>query len=136
MAYNRFVEVGRVCLINYGPEEGKLCTVIDVIDQTRVLVDGPTNITGVARQQMPIKRISLTDFKVKCGHNAKQKSLSKAWEAANVLEEWNKTGWAKKMAKKAKRAQTNDFERFKVMVARKKKSSIISKKVAELKKSK
>jgi hypothetical protein len=31
-----FVQIGRVCLINYGPNEGKLCTVLDIIDQNTV----------------------------------------------------------------------------------------------------
>ena len=32
--FKRFVEVGRVVLINYGPEAGKLATVIDIVDQS------------------------------------------------------------------------------------------------------
>ena len=31
MTYKRFVEVGRVALICYGPETGKLCTIINVL---------------------------------------------------------------------------------------------------------
>lgn len=34
--YKRFVEVGRVALINEGPDQGKLCVIIDVVDQRRV----------------------------------------------------------------------------------------------------
>jgi ribosomal protein L14E/L6E/L27E len=30
------VEIGRVCLVNYGPDEGKLCTIIDVVDGNKV----------------------------------------------------------------------------------------------------
>jgi len=30
------VEVGRVALINYGPDNGKLCTIIDVVDSNKV----------------------------------------------------------------------------------------------------
>ena len=83
MTFKRFVEVGRVALINYGPDINKLCTIIDVVDQTRVLVDGPTRVTGVSRQIVPLKRIALTDFKVKIGRNARQKSLEKAWTAGD-----------------------------------------------------
>lgn len=36
MTFSRFVEVGRVALINYGPNQGKLCTIIDVVDENRV----------------------------------------------------------------------------------------------------
>ncbi len=34
--FTRFVEVGRVVLINYGPDAGKLATVIDIVDSKRV----------------------------------------------------------------------------------------------------
>lgn len=34
--YKRFVEIGRVALINEGPDQGKLCVIIDVVDQRRV----------------------------------------------------------------------------------------------------
>ena len=80
MTFTRFVEVGRVALINYGPDLNKLCTIIDVVDQNRVLVDGPTRVTGVSRQILSLKRCALTDFKVKIGRNARQKSLEKAWK--------------------------------------------------------
>lgn len=36
--FTRFVEVGRVALINYGPSTGKLCTIIDIVDQQRVSI--------------------------------------------------------------------------------------------------
>ncbi len=34
--FKRLVEIGRVALINYGPDKGKLCVIIDVVDQKRV----------------------------------------------------------------------------------------------------
>lgn len=36
--YKRLVEIGRVALINSGPDEGKLCVIVDVVDQNRVSV--------------------------------------------------------------------------------------------------
>ena len=33
---NNFIEIGRVVAINYGPEAGKLATVIDVVNYKRV----------------------------------------------------------------------------------------------------
>lgn len=36
MSFSRFVQVGRVAVINYGDDEGKLCTIIDVVDHNRV----------------------------------------------------------------------------------------------------
>ena len=34
--YKRFAEVGRVVLIQFGPNVGKLATIIDIVDQNRV----------------------------------------------------------------------------------------------------
>jgi hypothetical protein len=59
------VEIGRVCLINYGDQAGKLCTIVDVIDQNAALVDGPQALTGVHRQSMSLRNLSLTPFKVR-----------------------------------------------------------------------
>ena len=36
--FTRFVEVGRVAYINYGPDFGKLCTIVDIIDGKRVFI--------------------------------------------------------------------------------------------------
>ena len=132
MAFKRFVEVGRVVLINYGPEAGKLATIIDIVDQNKCLIDGPAEITGVARQVIPYTRIALTDFVVKIQRNARQKTLKKAWADADVLAKWEASSWAKKLSSKKKRANLNDFDRFKVMVAKKQKSAIIAKKMSEL----
>lgn len=132
MVFKRYVEVGRVVLINYGPDAGKLATIIDVVDQNKCLVDGPVNLTGVTRQVISYGRIALTDLTVKISRNARQKSLTAAWTEADIQAKWDATSWAKKLAAKRKRATLSDFDRFKVMVAKKQKSSIIAKKMKEL----
>jgi ribosomal protein L14E/L6E/L27E len=30
--FSRYVEIGRVCLITNGPDSGKLCVIVDVVD--------------------------------------------------------------------------------------------------------
>jgi large subunit ribosomal protein L14e len=130
MTFKRYMEVGRVVLINYGPEEGKLATVIDIVDQNRCLIEGPT--TGVLRQVIPFTRIALTDLTVKIQRNARQKTIAKAWEEADTLATWEKSSWAKKLSSRKTKASLGDFDRFKVMVAKKQKAAIIAKKMAEL----
>lgn len=120
MPYKRFVEIGRVCLLTYGPDKGKLCTIVDIVDENRVLVDGPVAITGVHHHALPIKWMMLTDLKVDVKRNARQTSLTRAWEEADVLAKWSASSWAKKLADKSKRAAMSDFDRFEVMIARKK----------------
>ena len=40
MTFTKFVQIGRVASINYGPSEGKLVTILDVVNSLRVLVEG------------------------------------------------------------------------------------------------
>ena len=35
MGYSRFVEIGRVAMINYGDDYGKLCVIMDVLGHNR-----------------------------------------------------------------------------------------------------
>ncbi|KAG5177524.1 ribosomal protein L14-domain-containing protein [Tribonema minus] len=135
MGFTRFVEIGRVALINYGPDEGKLCTIIDVVDHNKALIDGPEELTGVKRQMIPFKRLALTDFKVKILRNARQGTLKKAFAEADVLAKWGATAWARKRAAKAKRASLGDLDRFKLMIARKQKARAVNTALAKLKKS-
>jgi large subunit ribosomal protein L14e len=132
MPFTRYMEVGRVVLVNFGPEAGKLATVIDIVDQNKCLIDGPADLTGVTRQVISYTRISLTDLTVPVQRNARQKSLLKAWKEADTLAKWEATSWAKKLSSRKKRSNLSDFGRFKVMVAKKQKSAIIDKKMAEL----
>jgi len=125
MVFKRFVEIGRVAVINYGPDAGKLCVIIDVIDQNRAFIDGPSTLTGVKRQAIPFRRLSLTDITIKITPSPRLKTLVKAFETEGVQQKWEKTAWAKKEAVKTKRASLNDFDRFKVMLARKQRSRII-----------
>jgi hypothetical protein len=36
MPFKRYVEIGRIALVNYGPDCGKLVVISDVVDQNRV----------------------------------------------------------------------------------------------------
>jgi len=130
--FKRFVEIGRVAVINYGPDAGKLCIIIDIFDQNRAFVDGPSSINGVARQSIPLKRLSLTDLTIKIPRSPRLKTLVKAYNDAGIQEKWEKTAWAKKIALRKKRASLNDFDRFKVMVAKKEKSRLVRQEVRKL----
>jgi large subunit ribosomal protein L14e len=116
MVFTRFVEIGRVCLITYGELEGKLCVILDVIDQNKALVDGPE----IPRQKINFRRISLTDIKMDIKRSIKTGKLDAAWKEQDVDAKWAKTSWAKKRVVKTKRANLTDFQRFKAMVLRKK----------------
>jgi len=96
------------------------------------LIDGPVNVTGVMRQVIPYKRIALTDLVVKVPKNARQKTLTKAWEENKIQAKWDNSVWAKKLAAKEKRKNMNDFERFQLMVARQQKAALIKEKIKDI----
>jgi len=110
--FSKFVEVGRVAYIAHGKHKGKLCAIVDVIDQNRALIDGPC--TGVTRQAYLLKRLHLTRFRIRFPHTSKSKVIRKLWESNDINGKWNNTKWAKRIEKRKIRSQLTDFERFKL----------------------
>jgi len=128
------VSIGRVVVINYGPLSGKIATILDIVDGARALVDGPEAITGVKRQTIPLRNLSLTSIHIPIGRACRPSILTKHLKDEKVLEQWNNSNWARKAARHHKRTQLTDFERFKLMVLKKKRSRIIGKEFAKLRK--
>lgn len=116
MPFARYVQPGRVALVADGPLKGKLVGIIDVIDQTRALVDGPCS--GVSRQQIRLNQLHLTKFLLKYPFTAPTRVVRKAWTDAKLNEKWAESQWAQKLANKEKRGQMTDYDRFKLTSAR------------------
>uniref|UniRef100_A0A2K6N8Q0 Large ribosomal subunit protein eL14 n=1 Tax=Rhinopithecus roxellana TaxID=61622 RepID=A0A2K6N8Q0_RHIRO len=119
MVFRRFVEVGRVAYISFGPHAGKLIVIIDVTDENRALVGGPC--TQVRRQAMPFKYMQLTDFILKFPHGSRQKYVPQAWQKADINTKWA----AKKIESRERKAKMTDSDHFKVMKAKKMRDRII-----------
>merc|ERR1712072_1099615 len=111
MGFTRFVQNGRVCLVNFGSDTGKLVTIVDVVDQNRAVVYGPTS---------GVPRLNLTDIKIDIGRGCKAKVVDAAWKACDVEGKWAASSWGKKEAARKAKASANDFDRFKAMVGHKK----------------
>ena len=92
--FTRFVEPGRLCRVQYGPDAGKMCFIVDIINANRVLIDGPT--TQVSRQSIPLKRLSLTDFKAKIPRGARTGTIIKILKTDTSIEKFNNTSYGKK----------------------------------------
>ncbi|KAF9911723.1 hypothetical protein EC991_002451 [Linnemannia zychae] len=127
LTFQRVVEVGRVVMVNYGPDAGKLAVIVDIIDHNRALVEGPT--TGIARGAYAFRRLTLTPLVVKVPRNAGQAVLKAAIEKQDLAGSWAKTSWAKKIASRAQRAANSDFDRFKLQKYKKLRREIVNKAV-------
>ncbi|KAK7813829.1 large ribosomal subunit protein eL14z [Quercus suber] len=130
MPFRRFVEIGRVALVNYGKEYGRLVVIVDIVDQNRALVDAP----DMVRTQMNLKRLSLTDIKIDIKRVPKKKTLVEAMEFADVKNKWESSSWGRKLIVQKRRASLNDFDRFKIMLAKIKRAGIVRQELAKLKK--
>lgn len=125
----------KVVLINDGPFSGKIAVIAEIIDHNRVsatrrallppqlkkfqaIIDGPS--TGVPRQVFPYKHILLTPIKLtKLPRGAGSGVIRKLVEQEAIVEKWDKSAWAQKRVTREKRKDLNDFDRFKVMLAKK-----------------
>ncbi len=122
MVFRRFVEVGRVIIINYGPHIGKLAVIVDVLTTTKVIVQGLKG--GVRRQELSLRRVSLTDFKLDIKRGAKRDEVLKAIEKDKLEDKFKKSSYVKKVELRKTRANLTDFDRFKVMRLRQKRAAL------------
>ncbi|KAN0059630.1 hypothetical protein ACQY0O_008199 [Thecaphora frezii] len=123
-SFKRYVEVGRVVLLNDGPNEGKLAVVAEIIDHNRAIIDGPS--TGVERQAFAYKHLTLTPFVVKALPRAAGTStVKKYFEKENIAERWANSAWAKKRAAFQTRRAGSDFDRFQVAQLKKQRRHVL-----------
>lgn len=83
--YKRFAEVGRVVLIQYGPDVGKLATIVDIVDQNRVRrFTGVTGREGGRKEELGFVRSAGGD---RAGHRYRMVAVKvAAGEALVILE--------------------------------------------------
>ncbi|RVW71825.1 60S ribosomal protein L14-2 [Vitis vinifera] len=91
------------------------------LDTLQALVDAP----DMVRCQMNFKRLSLTDIKIDIKRVPKKKTLIEAMTAADVKNKWENSSWGRKLIVQKRRASLNDFDRFKIMLAKIKRGGVI-----------
>jgi len=132
--FNLFVEVGRVGYFNCGSDFGKLCTVIDIIDQNRVLVDGPYHTTGAPRKEANVKHINFLPIVVEgLKRGCSPTELKDAIMKQKIQEKWQQSREHQRMAQRNKRQHLNDFLRFKARILKKQRNGILRKEFSILK---
>ena len=123
MGFRNFVQVGRVAQVNFGEDYGKHCVIVDIRDQQFVFVDGP----AFPRVMYPISRLTLTKFTIPVLRGARHGTVCKAFKSSDVMSKIAKTPVGVKQARYATRANLTDFERFSVMVNRKRRADAVKK---------
>ncbi|XP_001983898.2 60S ribosomal protein L14 [Drosophila grimshawi] len=124
MPFERFVQTGRIAKASAGPLKGRLVAIVDVIDQNRVLVDGP--LTGVPRQEYRLNNLHLTKYRIKFPYTAATRIVRKAWVDSDLKAQWKVSPWSVKAQNICKRSQLNDFDRFKLRYAKRQRNKLLT----------
>ncbi|KAI1299987.1 60S ribosomal protein L14 [Halotydeus destructor] len=128
MPTKHFVEIGRVALINHGPDAGKTAAIVDVIDQNRALLDGPS----FDRKPVAFSRLRLTRFRVRIPNGTSTEVVKKAWAKAEIDKNFATSKLAKRLANNNRREQLTDFDRFKLYKTKQRVNRLINAEVARL----
>jgi large subunit ribosomal protein L14e len=112
-----YVKVGRLARVLRGPREGRVGVITAIIDSNRVLLENPLD-EKMWRHVQSLQNIEPTKFVVKVGVNASTKSVKAALEEKNTLAKYATTGKAKAVAAKKALAESTDFERYQLRVAK------------------
>ena len=68
---------------------------------------------------MPVRWLSLTDEVIDCGRGAHASVVRKLLASSNIIQKFQNTTWGKKVAARQAKKTLTDFDRFRVMVAKK-----------------
>ena len=85
MGFTKFIEIGRVCTINKGNNEGKLVIILDIMNLNRVLVEGATPSDNLPRQILCIRHLTLTENKVSILRGMRSSLLHKSIKKEGLL---------------------------------------------------
>lgn len=86
------IEVGRICVKNFGREAGRKCLIVDLIDKNFVLITGPKDLSGIKRRRANVNHIEPTEDKIDIIRGASDEDVTQALKAADKVEEMKKIG--------------------------------------------
>jgi large subunit ribosomal protein L14e len=81
------IEVGRVCVKQFGREIGKKCIIVDVMDKSFVLITGPKKVTSVRRRRVNINHIAPIQVKIDITRGASDDEITSILESSGMLAE-------------------------------------------------
>ena len=123
------MQAGRAAFVNFGEDYGKLVVIVDWVNARQVLVDGE----GFPRCLYPLRRLTLTKLVVPgILRGARTSTVAKASKKFDLTAKFAASRPSAKMEQAKKRASLNDFDRFSVMINRKRRSFAVRKLAAKI----
>ncbi len=81
-------ELGRVCVKTVGREAGSHCVVVEVKDESYVVVTGPKNLSGVRRRSCNKRHLEPLETVIPIAADADDEAVKKAIEEAGLTEKF------------------------------------------------
>ncbi|WFD31195.1 hypothetical protein MSPP1_002229 [Malassezia sp. CBS 17886] len=122
-SFKRYVEVGRVVLLNEGAHKDQLAVIIEIVDQNRAIIDA--TVSGGSRDVLRYRAMTLTPYTIKVPRGASSAVVKKAFSNSGVDGRWARSSWAKTIRAREARKKTTDFERFHVQVLKKERRRLV-----------
>ncbi|WCJ38294.1 Ribosomal protein L14 [Euphorbia peplus] len=88
----------------------------------------------MVRTQINFKRLWLTHITIHINRPPKKATLIQAMDKADVKNKWENSSWGRKLILQKRRASLNDFDRFKLMLAKIKRGGLVRQQLAKLNK--
>ena len=124
MVNQAYVKVGRLVRVLRGPRADKVGVITAVIDTNRVLVENPEE-KNMWRHVQSVRNLEPTKIAVAgLNTNATGKQVKEALSKKKALDAWSKTGKAKAIAAKQALANSSEFERYQLRVAKRQRANI------------
>eukprot|EP00210_Caulerpa_lentillifera_P005387 g5149.t1 len=115
MPFRKYVEIGRLAVVNFGPDYGLPVLISDIVDQNRVLVDHPE---FHCRRLMNLKRLSLTNLKLEISRLFKKQTLKEALSKNDVFEKFKESEKGKRLAAAKEKREMTDLARWRIAKTR------------------
>ncbi len=81
------IEVGRVCRKIAGREAGRVCVVVNIIDDNFVEVTGPKELTGVRRRRVNVKHLVPLPIKLEISEGASDDEVLNALKETDLYQD-------------------------------------------------
>ena len=117
MVSANYIRIGRLVRILRGRRENKVAVVTDIIDATRVIVENPED-KKMWRHVQSLKNVEPLKFNVAINRNAKSSVVAEALKKSNTLAKYAKTSKARQIGAASALANSTDFERYQLRVAK------------------
>jgi len=79
-------QVGRIVVKTCGRDAGSKGVVVSILGGSRVLVTGPTRLTGLRRRAVNVLHLLPTEYRVEVRREASDEEVLKALEESGLIE--------------------------------------------------